>query len=57
VFLRKRRYTSGWTSIYDTLFEARSATDANASLVMVPARVVRDALFEVIDVEMRLPYV
>jgi len=40
--------------IYDTLSEARSETDANVSLVMVPAGAVRDALLEAIDAEMPL---
>jgi succinyl-CoA synthetase alpha subunit len=40
--------------IYDTLSEARGATNANVSLVMVPAGAVRDALLEAIDAEMPL---
>jgi succinyl-CoA synthetase alpha subunit len=41
-------------SIFDTLSEARTATDANVSLLMVPAGAVRDAVFEAIDAEMPL---
>jgi succinyl-CoA synthetase alpha subunit len=40
--------------IYDTLSEACSATNADVSLIMVPAAAVRDALLEAFDAEMPL---
>jgi succinyl-CoA synthetase alpha subunit len=40
--------------IYDTLSEACAATDANVTMIIVPASAVRDAIFEAIDAEMPL---